>query len=505
MTVNPLVDPLDRRVPRIPAPCALTIFGVTGDLARRKVLPAVYDLANRGLLPAGFSLTGVARSNWTTAQFVAQAHAAVASGARTPFRQRVWEQLTASMNYVSGDIADPATYSQLGQALEASDRDLGTGANRVFYLSMPPGTFAAICRHLAESGLARPPAQAKVVIEKPFGRDLASAQALDATLNQVFDPSRVFRIDHYLGKETVQGLLATRFANQVFEPLWNGQHVDHVQITMAEELGVGSRAGYYDGIGATRDVMQNHLLQLLAITAMEAPASFAAADLRAAKEAALAAVRIPGPVAECAVRGQYTAGWQGNIPARGYLDEPGIEAGSTTDTYGALKLEVATDRWRGTPFYLRTGKRLGRRVTEVAITFAAARQPVPGGLDARHLGANALVIRIQPDEGITLRVGAKVPQTDMEVRDVTMDFSYGHAFTESLPDAYERLVLDVLLGHDPLFPHAREVDESWRVIDQVEDCWAAQPDGPEPYPAGTWGPAGADALLRRDGREWRRP
>ncbi|MDR0626931.1 MAG: glucose-6-phosphate dehydrogenase [Bifidobacteriaceae bacterium] len=530
---------------------------MTGDLARRKVMPAIYDLANRGLLPAGFSLTGVARSNWTTEQFLGRAHAAVASGARTPFRQRVWEQLTASMTYISGDITDPATYAKLGQALDRSARDFGTGRSRVFYLSMPPSTFETICRHLAASGLARSssaagtadldgigrqgsagtrraagadlddvgggagsaagadgigggrrtgaPTEAKVVIEKPFGRDLASARKLDATLAQVFDPASVFRIDHYLGKETVRGMLATRFANQVFEPLWSREYVDHVQITMAEELGVGSRASYYDSIGATRDVIQNHLLQLLAITAMEAPESFHSADLRAAKEAVLKAVQLAGPVAECAVRGQYQAGWQGNVPVPGYLEEAGIPADSRTDTYGALKLAVDTERWRGVPFYLRTGKRLGRRVTEVAITFRRPGGALRAGLDTRYLGANALVIRIQPDEGITLRVGAKVPQTDMAVRDVTMDFSYGHAFTESLPDAYERLILDVLLGSDPLFPRAQEVDESWRVIDPVESYWASLDQAPEPYEAGTWGPARADELLRADGREWRRP
>jgi glucose-6-phosphate 1-dehydrogenase len=505
MTSNPLVDPADQRVPRIPPPCALTIFGVTGDLARRKVMPAIYDLANRGLLPAGFSLTGVARSAWTTEQFVNQAHAAVVSGARTPFRQRVWEQLTASMAYVSGDIAEADTYARLRQILDASDHNFGTGSNRVFYLSMPPSTFGPICDHLAASGLARKPVTAKVVIEKPFGHDLTSAKALDATLGRVFDPANVFRIDHYLGKETVRGMLATRFANQVFEPLWSHDYIDHVQITMAEELGVGSRASYYDAIGATRDVMQNHLLQLLAITAMEEPASFGAADLRAAKESVLAAVQLAQPISQSAVRGQYVAGWQGNIPVPSYLDEPGVAPTSTTDTYGALKLEVLTDRWRGTPFYLRTGKRLGRRVTEVAITFSRTDGQVRAGLDTRYLGANALVIRIQPDEGITLRIGAKVPQTDMEVRDVTMDFSYGHAFTESLPDAYERLILDVLLGYDPLFAHSREVNESWRVIDPVEEYWASLNTPPEPYAAGTWGPAAADELLRRDGREWRRP
>jgi glucose-6-phosphate 1-dehydrogenase len=293
----------------------------------------------------------------------------------------------------------------------------------------------------------------------------------------------------------------------VFEPLWCSKFVDHVQITMAEELGVGSRAAYYDGIGATRDVMQNHLLQLLAITAMDEPASLSSPDLRTAKEAALEAVRLPDAPELCAARGQYVAGWQGNLPVRGYLEEDGIPADSTTDTYGAAKLEIASDRWRGTPFYLRTGKRLGRRVTEIAVVFKRPVDATPSGLgfDLRHVGANTLVVRVQPDQGVTLRIGAKTPQTAMEVRDVTMDFAYGHAFTEALPDAYERLILDVMLGSDPLFPSSKEVEESWRVIDQIESYWAASKTPPEPYTAGTWGPTAADELLRRDGREWRRP
>ncbi|MDR2114535.1 MAG: glucose-6-phosphate dehydrogenase [Bifidobacteriaceae bacterium] len=501
MSSNPLIDPLDRRVPLIPAPCALNIFGATGDLARRKILPAIYDLTNRGLLPAGFSLTGVGRSALTREEFIRQTHGAVATAARTPFRQRVWEQLATAMDYVAGDVGEAATYQKLEARLAASDRELGTGGNRVFYLSMPPATFGLICGQLAATGLAGP--GQKVVIEKPFGHDLASARELDATLAGAFEPSSVFRIDHYLGKETVRGMLATRFANRVFEPLWSCEHVDHVQITMAEELGVGSRAGYYDGIGAVRDVMQNHLFQLLALTAMEPPETFGSADLRDAKLAALQAVRLPEPVENCAARGMYGPGWQGNLPVRGYLEEDGIPPESVTDTYGALKLRVATDRWRDTPFYLRTGKRLGRRVTEVALVFKPT-TPL-AGMGVSPATPNALVIRIQPDQGITLRVGAKVPETAMDVRDVTMDFSYGHAFTEALPDAYERLILDVLLGLDPLFPRSAEVEESWRVIDQVEQHWAATGTAPELYPAGTWGPAGAQALLQRDGREWRRP
>lgn len=515
---NPLLDPTDRRVPVIPGPCGLVVFGATGDLARRKILPALYDLANRGLLPAGFAITGFARREQSTEDFIRHTHAAVASAARTPFRQRVWEQLAGSIRYVSGDVADPEAYGRLRQAVEAADAAQGTGGNRAFYLSVPPGVFPVVCKHLAASGLAGPgaigpePAEGsegkpwhRVVIEKPFGRDGASAEALDATLGQVFPPEAIFRIDHYLGKETVRNIVVSRFANQLFEPLWNSHYVDHVQITMAENLGVGSRGGYYDGIGATRDVLQNHLLQLLALVAMERPASFGAADLRREKERVLAAVRLDGPVGEAAVRGQYVAGWQGNIAVRGFLEEDGIPDDSRTETYGAVKLAVDTPRWEGTPFYLRTGKRLGRRVTEIAVVLRRPDDGCPPGLDAEYLGANAVVFRIQPDEGMTLRIGAKVPETTLEVRDVTMDFAFGHAFTEALPEAYERLILDVLLGNDPLFPRATEVRESWRVIDQVEQYWASLPDGPEPYEAGAWGPAGAAQLLARDGRVWRRP
>ncbi|MDR2252831.1 MAG: glucose-6-phosphate dehydrogenase [Bifidobacteriaceae bacterium] len=511
---NPLVDPLDRRLTLIPPPCALVLFGATGDLARRMILPAVYDLANRGLLPAGFSLTGVGRSEWTKEHFVRQAHAAVASGARTPFRQRVFEQLTAEMAYVSGDVADLDTCHQLARVLDGSGRGRRVNGGRVFYLATPPATFEAICANLAASGLAsgersgsgeRSASGAKVVVEKPFGRDLESARELSRALGLAFAPADVYRIDHFLGGQTARSLLALRFANRLFEPLWNSEHVDHVQITMAEALGVGARAGYYDSVGAARDVMQNHLLQLLALTAMDQPASFGADDLRAAKEAALDATRLPGPAAQCAARGVYASGWLGNVPARGYLEEDGVPADSTTETYAALKLEVTTDRWRGTPFYLRTGKRLARRVTEVAIVFKPAAAETHRGLDTGCLGSNTLVMRIQPDQGTTLRFGAKAPQTPAEVRDVTLDLAHGHAFTEALPEAYEQLILDVMLGADPLFPREREVEAAWRVVDEVESHWATLGTGPEPYPAGTWGPCGAEELARRDGREWMRP
>jgi glucose-6-phosphate 1-dehydrogenase len=343
-------------------------------------------------------------------------------------------------------------------------------------------------------------------MEEPVSFDSHDLRAeKEKVLSSVFKPNEIFRIDHYLGKETVRNIVAFRFANQIFEPLWNSRYVDQVQITMAEDIGVGSRGGYYDGIGATRDVIQNHLLQLLALTAMEEPVSFDSHDLRAEKEKVLSAVHLAGPVSESVARGQYSAGWQGNIPVVGYLDEPGIPASSVTDTYGALKLEVDTRRWSGTPFYLRSGKRLGKRVTEIAVSFKTDFTRPRPGMDAAGLGPNTVVMRIQPDEGLTLRIGAKVPESTMEVRDTTMDFSYGHAFTEALPDAYERLILDVLLGADPLFPRQKEVRESWRIIDEVENYWASLPFGPEPYASGGWGPASADDLLARDGRKWRRP
>jgi glucose-6-phosphate 1-dehydrogenase len=343
-----------------------------------------------------------------------------------------------------------------------------------------------------------------VVIEKPFGHDLTSAKELNSIVDAVFAPKSVFRIDHYLGKETVQNILALRFANEMFEPIWNRGYVDHVQITMAEDIGIGGRAGYYDGIGAARDVIQNHLLQLMALTAMEEPVSFDADALVAEKVKVLSAVRLPDDLGADTVRGQYTTGWQGGEKVIGYLEEDGIATNSKTDTYAAVKLEVNTRRWAGVPFYLRTGKRLGRRVTEIAVVFKRAPfLPFTPNM-TEELGQNALVIRVQPDEGVTVRFGSKVPGTSMEVRDVNMDFAYGEAFTESSPEAYERLLLDVLLGDPPLFPRVEEVELGWEILDPIEEYWASH-GKPEPYTAGTWGPAAADEMLARDGRSWRRP
>ena len=503
---NPLRDAADRRLPRIAGPSGLVIFGVTGDLSRKKLMPAVYDLANRGLLPPGFSLIGFARREWQDQDFAEVVHDAVKEYARTPFREEVWQQLAQGMRFVQGTFDEDASFETLKATMEELDKEQGTGGNFAFYLSVPPKFFPKVVQQLKKHGLADAPEGSwrRAVIEKPFGHDLASARELNEIVHEVFAPDQVFRIDHYLGKETVQNILALRFANTMFEPLWNRSYVDHVQITMAEDIGIGGRAGYYDGIGAARDVIQNHLLQLMALTAMEEPASFEADALVAEKAKVLGAVRLPDDLGEDTVRAQYSAGWQGGEKAVGYLEEEGINPRSTTDTYAAVKLKVDNRRWAGVPFYLRTGKRLGRRVTEIAVVFQRAPHSPFDTTTTEELGHNALVIRVQPDEGVTVRFGSKVPGTSMEVRDVSMDFAYGESFTESSPEAYERLILDVLLGDANLFPRTEEVELSWRILDPIEEYWDTH-GKPAQYPAGSWGPKEADEMLARDGRSWRRP
>jgi glucose-6-phosphate 1-dehydrogenase len=502
---NPLRDPRDRRIPRVAGPCVLVMFGVTGDLARKKLMPAIYDLANRGLLPPGFSFVGFARRDWADEDFAQVTYRAVKEYARTPFRDAVWEQLSEGVRFVSGSFSDDAAFDELANCVRTLDAERGTGGNYAFYLSIPPGQFPTVVQQLKRSGLSDSHGRGwrRVVIEKPFGHDLASARELNATLDGVFPPESVFRIDHYLGKETVQNILALRFANEMYEPIWNRGYVDHVQITMAEDIGIGGRAGYYDGIGAARDVIQNHLLQLLALMAMEEPVAFDSDSLRMEKEKVLSAVRLPADLATGTARGQYAAGWQGGRQVRGFLEEEGIPADSRTETYAALRLGVDTRRWAGVPFYLRAGKRLPRRMTEIALIFQRAPHLPFSATDTEELGQNALVIRIQPDEGITVRFGSKVPGTAMEVRDVNMDFAYGESFTESSPEAYERLLLDVLVGDPPLFPGQQEVELGWRILDPVEDFWASYTK-PEQYPAGSAGPPSAEAMMARDGRAWRR-
>jgi len=503
---NPLRDPDDRRLNRIAGPSSLVIFGVTGDLSRKKLMPAVYDLANRGLLPPGFALVGFARREWENQDFAKVVHDSVREHSRTPFNEEVWQQLSEGIRFVQGDFDDDAAFDRLKETIEELDTKRGTNGNHAFYLSIPPKAFPLVCRQLSRSGLAdpKPDEFRRVVIEKPFGSDLKSARELNEVVEAVFPADSIFRIDHYLGKETVQNILALRFANQLFEPLWNKNYIDHVQITMAEDIGVGGRAGYYDGIGAARDVIQNHLLQLLALTAMEEPVSFDAADLRNEKEKVLKAVRLPKDLSKHTARGQYAGGWQGGEEVLGFLEEEGMNPKSVTETYAAMRLDINTRRWAGVPFYLRAGKRLGRRVTEIAVVFKRAPQQLFAADQTSELGQNALVIRVQPDEGVTIRFGSKIPGVGMQVRDVTMDFGYGHAFTEASPEAYERLILDVLLGDPPLFPRHEEVELSWKILDPIEEFWEKQGQ-PEQYRPGTWGPASADKMLEQDGRAWRRP
>jgi glucose-6-phosphate 1-dehydrogenase len=485
----------------LPPPSTLVLFGGTGDLAARKLLPAVYDLLADGGLPERFRIVGVARDGHDDASFRAHTKEAIERHARHDLDRALWEELEPRISVVSGEFGSEAIYRDLADHLDAGDRADGGPTQRLFYLAVSPSFFAEIATDLATVGLGRgadPPT--RLLIEKPFGHDLASARELNAAISTAFDERQVFRIDHYLGKETVQNLLVFRFANGIFEPLWNRGAIEHVQITVSEDLGIGHRAGYYDGAGALRDVIQNHALQLLSLVAMEPPASFDADLVRDEKAKALHAVRPVDPQHD-AVRGQYTAGWVAGKQVAAYRDEQGVPADSNRETYAALRIEIDNWRWAGVPFYLRTGKRLPLRSTEIAIAFKPAPH-LPFRGRGVEMTANELIVSVQPNEGATLRIAAKVPGTTMRVRPVQMDFQYGSSFLHESPEAYERLLHDALLGDATLFTRADEVEAAWRIVDPVLDAWAAG-GAPAPYEAGSAGPATADELPARDDRAWR--
>lgn len=511
--MNATAEPKPVQNGRSAGPSAIVMFGVTGDLARKKLLPAIYDLANRGRLAPEFALVGFGRREWTHEEFAAEVRSYVEAGNRTGFDEAVWQQLASGLRFVtSAGFDDDSAFTKLSEVLDELAKNRGTQGNHAFYLSIPPNSFGTVCHQLSAHGLARRPDAktpdqpwSRVIIEKPFGHDEASAAELNRHVSSVFTQDEVFRIDHYLGKETVQNLLALRFANRIIEPLWNNQHVDHVQITMAEDIGIGGRASYYDGVGAARDVIQNHLLQLLALTAMEEPINFDADHMRREKEKLLEAVVQPEDLERASARGQYSSGQQHGEDVPGFLEEEGFNPHSNTETFAAFRLEINTRRWSGVPFYLRSGKRLEKRITEIAVIFKDVPNLLFTESSEDQSGPNALIIRIQPNEGATLRLASKVPGTQMAVRDVGMDFSYGRSFTEESPEAYERLILDVLLGDPPLFPRHREVELSWRILDPFLKHWESLDQQPEQYAPGSWGPQSAHDLLARDGRTWRVP
>ena len=507
-TINPLMEGL--RLERTPEPGVMVIFGASGDLTRRKLIPALYNLSRERLIPSGFSVVGYARREADDAGFREQMLEGTNQFSRSrPVQRPVWETFAQGFRYVQADYDDLEGYRRLAAVLSEVDRERGTAGNRVFYLATPPSSYVDIIRNLGASGLARPDSPeswVRIIVEKPFGHDLESAKTLNRELAEVFREDQIYRIDHYLGKETVQNILVFRFANGIFEPIWNRRYVDHVQITVSESIGLEGRGRYYDGSGALRDMVQNHLMQLLCLVAMEPPATFDADAVRGEKVKVLHAVR---PITErdvpnVTVRGQYGPGAVGAEDVPGYREEPGVSPYSQTETYVAMKLFVDNWRWADTPFYLRTGKRLPRRVSEIAIQFKRAPHLLFGKA-AAGLEPNVLVLRIQPNEGISLRAGAKVPGPTIQIRSVNLDFLYGSGFGVEQPEAYERLLLDCMLGDSTLFTRSDEVEAAWGLLMPIIHGWADQPPVDFPnYAAGTWGPEAAHALIEEDGRRWRR-
>ena len=498
------------RLERVPDPCAFVLFGATGDLAHRKVIPAIYQQWRTNLLPAEFSLVAVARRPYTDAAFAAEVHSSVEKYSRVqPIDEGAWTEFANRITYQQLDFADDAGFDRLGVKLDELDQERGTAGNRLFYLATQPSQVTEIVRQLGRVGLdheVRGAGWRRLIVEKPFGRDLESARLLNHEVNKVFRESQVYRIDHYLGKETVRNLLVFRFGNGIFEPVWNRSYVDHVQITVAESIGVEGRGAFYEETGASRDILQNHLLQLMTLVAMEPPSSFQADALRDQKLQVLRAITAPDldHVRRDVVRGQYGPGWVGGEPQPGYRGEPEVDPESETETFVAGRFTIDDWRWSGVPFYLRAGKRLPKRATEISIQF----KDVPLRLFRETPGdpaPNILAMRIQPDEGIMLRFAAKVPGLGLDVRTVNMDFAYDTSFVVDSPDAYETLILDALLGDASLFTRADEVEAAWSVVTPIINAWADMPAPTFPnYAAGSWGPEAADELMERDGRRWRR-
>ena len=488
------------------SPCAVVIFGASGDLAKRKLIPAIYELARQKMLSEKFALVGYSRSEMTDEQYRQECRDAVHKFARTkPVDETIWKRIEASISYCRGDYGSKEDHAKLNAMLGKIDEKFGTASNRLFYLSTPPNTFEPIITSLGEAAKENQKGWERIIIEKPFGRDLASAKSLNSLLHKYFNENQVFRIDHYLGKETVQNLLVMRFANSVFEPIWNYKYIDHVQITVSETLGVGSRGGYYDKSGAMRDMVQNHLFQLMALVAMEPPAALDAVSIRDEKVKVYKSCRKlrPEHVDQFTVRGQYSAGEGDGQKTAGYRKEKDVPADSRTETFVALKLFIDNWRWSGMPFYLRTGKFLPEKLSEVAVQF---RSP-PLTLFQKQIDAavypNDLVIRVQPEEGISLRMNGKVPGGAMNIKPVAMDMLYKTTFNVEPPEAYERLIYDATAGDQTLFIRGDEAEAAWAVIDPIEQAWAKSKTLPPEYAPGTWGPPQAMDLIELDGRRWR--
>ncbi len=518
-----------------PEPCTLVIFGGSGDLARRKLVPALYNLFLDGTLPSNFAVLGIGRKSLSDEDFRAGTREGIIAYSRQRLADQPWSEFERHLCYLSGGIEDPQSYEAIKTRLEKIEAEHTLPGHRIFYLAIPPASYASACEGLQRAGLVRPPDHAgpfcRVIVEKPIGRDLESARQINALVGRVFDESQIFRIDHYLGKETVQNIMVLRFANSIFEPIWNHKYIDHVQITVSEAEGVGTRAAYYEGTGALRDMVQNHLLQLLCLVAMEPPYSLDPDVVRNARIDVLRSLRpiagkdverftvraqyspgkFPGPrrlllhpINEFLVRGQYQQDKDRGVEVPGYRHEPGIPPDSTTETYVAIKLFLENWRWAGVPFYLRTGKAMAKRATEVAVQFKDIPQILFNANPAAPQAPNVLTLRIQPEEGMSLRIISKVPGTKAQTNPVEMNFRYGDAFGAPSPEAYERLLLDVMAGDASLFMRRDAVEASWAWITPILNGWGTYGTKwlPE-YSAGSWGPVEADRLIQNDGREWR--